>query len=62
MRIIIPKYKSWLATAALVTILTAFFANVPLAAPMTKAEPAVIQQQTPQRWDAVDHCHPDRPG
>src|SRR6266508_4436058 len=47
MRIIIPKYKSWLATAALALVLTAFFANGPLAAPMTKAEPEVIQQQTP---------------
>jgi len=47
MRIIIPKYKSWLTTAALVAVLTAFFANGLLAAPMTKAEPAVIQQQTP---------------
>src|SRR5215510_10177321 len=47
MRIIIPKNKSWLATAALALVLTAFFANGPLAAPMTKAEPEVIQQQTP---------------
>src|SRR6266508_1879205 len=47
MRIIIPKYKSWLATAALALVLTAFFANGPLAAPMTKAEQEVIQQQTP---------------
>jgi hypothetical protein len=47
MRIIIPKYKSWLATAALVAVLTSVFANGPLAAPMTKPEPEVIQQQTP---------------
>jgi hypothetical protein len=32
MRIIIPKYKLWLATAALATILTVFLANGPLAA------------------------------
>ncbi len=49
MRIIIPINKSWLATAALATILSACFANGPLAAPMTKADPAFIHQQTPQR-------------
>jgi poly(3-hydroxybutyrate) depolymerase len=48
MRIIIPKYKAWLATAALLAVLTAFFANVAPAAPRTKAEPAVTQQQIPQ--------------
>jgi poly(3-hydroxybutyrate) depolymerase len=47
MRIIISKYKSLLAPAALAAVLTAFFVNGPLAAPMTKAEPAAIQQQTP---------------
>ncbi|HKQ91490.1 MAG TPA: hypothetical protein VJZ77_12450, partial [Blastocatellia bacterium] len=47
MRIIIPMYKSWLATAALVAVLTAFFANGLLAAPTTKSKPATIQQQTP---------------
>jgi polyhydroxybutyrate depolymerase len=49
MRIIIPKYKSWLATVMLAAVLIAFFANVALAAPMTKAEPAAIQRQIPQR-------------
>jgi len=49
MRIIAPKYKSCLATAALAAVLIAFFANVALAATTTKAEPAVIQQQTPRR-------------
>jgi poly(3-hydroxybutyrate) depolymerase len=48
MRIFIHKYKSWLATAALATVLTAFFANGALAAPMTKAEPAATQRQIPQ--------------
>ncbi|HEY6401246.1 MAG TPA: hypothetical protein VI479_07540 [Blastocatellia bacterium] len=48
MRILIHKYKSLLATAALVAVLIAFFANVTLAAPMTKAEPAVTRQQPPQ--------------
>jgi len=49
MRIIIPKYKSWLATATLAAILIATFANGALAAPTAKAEPAITQQQAPQR-------------
>lgn len=49
MRIFIHKYKSWLATAAFVAVLTAFFANGALAAPTTRAEPAPIHQQVPQR-------------
>jgi len=49
MQIIIPRYKSWLATAALAAVLMAFFANVAPAAPTIKAEPAVTQQQVPQR-------------
>src|SRR5262245_31157403 len=48
MRILIHKYKSLLATAALAAVLIAFFANVALAAPMTKAEPAATRQQAPQ--------------
>jgi poly(3-hydroxybutyrate) depolymerase len=49
MRIIIPRYKSWLATAALAAALIAFFTIVAPAATTTKGEPAAIQQQIPQR-------------
>src|SRR5215470_14150462 len=50
MRIIISKYKSWLATAALAAVLTTFFANMALATPTTIPDPPkAIEQQTPSR-------------
>ncbi|MCI0353009.1 MAG: hypothetical protein L0Z53_26610 [Acidobacteriales bacterium] len=44
MRIIIPKHKSWLATAALAAVLLPLFAPVVLTAPATKTNPQPVAQ------------------
>ena len=47
MEIIMTKHKSWLATATLAAVLTAFFANGATATPTTKEKTVAIHQQTP---------------